>query len=77
MQRKKYRVILDTNLWIKFLLSGGLEAIEILLAEDVIEVIVSPELLNEIEDAPITSPSSPPPSLLPYPDKLPALSPAR
>jgi uncharacterized protein len=50
MQRKKHRVIIDTNLWIKFLLSGGLEAIEILLEEEVIEIVISPELLAEIED---------------------------
>lgn len=45
-----HKIILDTNLWIKFLLSGGLEAIEILLEEERIEIIVSHELIKEIED---------------------------
>ncbi len=46
MKRKK--VILDTNLWITFLISNRLESIVELLLQGKIELIYSKELLEEI-----------------------------
>ena len=47
MRKKKLRIILDTNLWISFLLSKRTTGLEKLFFEKSISVIFSQELLDE------------------------------
>jgi len=46
--RRKYRIIIDTNLWISFLLSKRLEFIDILLSSGKVELVFCIELLAEL-----------------------------
>ncbi|CAN5234277.1 hypothetical protein BH09BAC1_BH09BAC1_28300 [soil metagenome] len=48
MLSKKRKVILDTNLWLKFLLKGRLKAFGLLLLDDAIALMVSPQQRQEI-----------------------------
>ena len=41
------RIILDTNLWISFLISNKLNELDSLLKSGNIIILISPELLNE------------------------------
>jgi putative PIN family toxin of toxin-antitoxin system len=45
--RQKYRIIIDTNLWISFLLSKKYNFIENLLDNDKVELVFCEELLEE------------------------------
>jgi predicted nucleic acid-binding protein len=47
MRRKKDRIIIDTNLWISFLLSKSTSGLDRLLLEQSINLIFSQELLDE------------------------------
>ncbi len=46
----KHRIILDTNLWISFLISKRLKKIDILFKQDNITLIFSQELLDEFTE---------------------------
>ena len=50
MRKKQKRVILDTNLWISFLISGKHTALDKLLADDKLLILLSEELLMEFMD---------------------------
>jgi len=45
MAGKKLRVIIDTNLWISFLISKSFTRIDMLIQADKIEILFSEELL--------------------------------
>jgi putative PIN family toxin of toxin-antitoxin system len=47
---EKYRIIIDTNLWISFLLSKKFDFIDSLLQAGKIQLIFCEELLNELVD---------------------------
>jgi hypothetical protein len=47
MPNKRKRVVLDTNLWISFLISGKFAALDKLLEKDVLIFLFSEELLSE------------------------------
>lgn len=47
MPRKKHRVIIDTNLWISFLLTKDLSKIDPLFNNGTITLLFSQELLDE------------------------------
>ncbi len=48
MPAKNHRVILDTNIWIGFLLSRNFSRLDQLLASDKVTLLVSGELLEEV-----------------------------
>jgi putative PIN family toxin of toxin-antitoxin system len=50
MRRKKDRVIIDTNLWISFLLSKKNSGLDKLFKEESITILFSQELLEEFVD---------------------------
>ena len=47
MRRKKVRIIIDTNLWISFLLSKSLEKLDQLFSNNSATLIFSQELIDE------------------------------
>lgn len=47
MQEKKFRVVIDTNLWISFLLTKDFEKLDILFNNKQIKLLFSQELLEE------------------------------
>jgi putative PIN family toxin of toxin-antitoxin system len=47
---EKYRIIIDTNLWISFLLSKKFDFIDSLLQAEKIQLVFCEELLNELVD---------------------------
>lgn len=47
MPKKKDRVIIDTNLWISFLLTSGYTKLDTIFADGRIMLVFSQELLNE------------------------------
>ena len=47
MKKRSRRVIIDTNLWIRFLISRDYSVIDRLLLEEEIQLIFSDELLGE------------------------------
>ena len=47
MQKRKDRIIIDTNLWISFLLTKGLSDFDTIIADGEVTLIFSEELLNE------------------------------
>jgi len=47
MPKRKDRIIIDTNLWISFLLSGSLSRLDKLFQSDSIELVFCDELLQE------------------------------
>lgn len=50
MRNKKIRIILDTNLWISFLITKNFTLIDSLLDKDKIVLLFSQELMNEFID---------------------------
>lgn|SRR6185295_3440685 len=47
MPSEKTRVIIDTNLWISFLITGNFSRFDPLIEKSIIEVVYSKELLRE------------------------------
>ncbi len=47
MRRKKHRVIIDTNLWISFLLKGNFVVLDVLISEENVVLLFSNELIDE------------------------------
>jgi putative PIN family toxin of toxin-antitoxin system len=47
MPRKKGRIVLDTNIWISFLISGSLAGFDKLISSNNIELLFCEELLQE------------------------------
>lgn len=47
MSAKKLRIIVDTNLWISFLISNSFRGIDTLIISDKIEILFSEDLLQE------------------------------
>ncbi len=50
MPRKKDRIIIDTNLWISFILTGSFSKLDQLFNDDTIVLLFSAELLEELVD---------------------------
>ncbi len=48
MPKTRLRVIIDTNLWLSFLLTKNQQRLDALFADESILLLVSPELLDEI-----------------------------
>ena len=48
MQEKKHRIVIDTNLWISFLLTRDFTKLDLLLSTNQIVILVSQELIEEI-----------------------------
>ncbi|WP_257670591.1 putative toxin-antitoxin system toxin component, PIN family [Parapedobacter tibetensis] len=48
MPRKRHRVIIDTNLWISYLLSPNFKKLDAILARKEINLLFSQELLDEL-----------------------------
>ena len=49
MSKRKSRIVVDTNLWISFLIGKQARQLESLLANHPVTIIYSDELLNEIQ----------------------------
>jgi uncharacterized protein len=47
-ENKTIKIIIDTNLWISFLIGKELKQLQNLLSEETIQVVVSEEILGEI-----------------------------
>ncbi|MBK9984674.1 MAG: putative toxin-antitoxin system toxin component, PIN family [Saprospiraceae bacterium] len=47
---RKLRIILDTNIWISFLISNRQHNLDLLLHKSKVNILFSTELLNEIKD---------------------------
>ncbi|MEH2446769.1 MAG: putative toxin-antitoxin system toxin component, PIN family [Nostoc sp.] len=47
-ENKTIKIIIDTNLWISFLIGKELKQLQNLLLEEIIQVVVSEEILEEI-----------------------------
>ena len=50
MRRKKHRVVIDTNLWIHFLLTKNYSKVEKLISTDSLVLLFSQELLDEFTE---------------------------
>ena len=50
MQNKNSRVIFDTNVWISFLIGKRLSSIKNLISNGQISIIITQQLLDEIND---------------------------
>lgn len=51
MQKKvKHRIIIDTNLWISFLLTNDQSKLDLLLSQNELVLLFNQELLNEFID---------------------------
>jgi len=50
MPRKKYRVIIDTNIWVSFLIGKMLSGLEDLIIDNRVQLLLSDELLEELND---------------------------
>lgn len=50
LKRKKPKVVIDTNVWISFLVGKKLSSLKSLLSNQNIQIIISRELIDEIED---------------------------
>src|SRR3546814_14193217 len=48
MPKRRHRIIIDTNLWISYLLSKGLRKLDTILAKEEIALLFSQELLDEL-----------------------------
>ncbi len=48
MQGEKHKVVIDTNLWISFLLTRDLSRLDRLISADQTTLLMSQELLEEI-----------------------------
>jgi uncharacterized protein len=49
-KRKKVRVVIDTNLWISFIISNRLEQLDALLSSGTVRLLFSMELVAEIQE---------------------------
>ena len=49
LRKKRIKVIIDTNLWISFLIGKRLNILKGLIVESRIELIITDQLLNEIQ----------------------------
>lgn len=47
-ENKAIKIIIDTNLWISFLIGKGLKELKNLLVEETVQVVISEEILQEI-----------------------------
>jgi len=50
MRRRKDRIIIDTNIWISFLLIGGFSKLDRIIKENLCVLLFSIELLEELTD---------------------------
>lgn len=50
LKRKKPKVVIDTNIWISFLIGKKLSSLKSLISNQNIQIIISDELIDEIED---------------------------
>ena len=50
MPRKKPRVVIDTNIWVSFLIGKVLSGLEDFIIDDRIQILLSDELLEEMND---------------------------
>lgn len=50
MPRKNIRIIIDTNLWISFLLTSNFKKLDLILTDGLITLIFSENLLNEFTE---------------------------
>jgi len=50
MPRKKYRVIIDTNIWVSFLIGKMLSGLDDLIIDNRVQLLLSDELLGEMND---------------------------
>jgi putative PIN family toxin of toxin-antitoxin system len=50
MPRKKFRVVIDTNIWVSFLIGKVLSGLEDLIIDNRIQLLLSDELLEEMND---------------------------
>lgn len=50
MPRKQHRVVIDTNIWVSFLIGKVLHGLEDLIIEGRIQLLFSEELLEELTD---------------------------
>jgi len=50
MPRKKYRVIIDTNIWVSFLIGKMLSGLDDLIIDNRVQLLLSDELLEELND---------------------------
>lgn len=50
MPRKKYRVVIDTNIWVSFLIGKMLSGLEDLIIDNSVQLLLSDELLEEMND---------------------------
>ncbi|RUS94341.1 putative toxin-antitoxin system toxin component, PIN family [Trichormus variabilis] len=47
-EKKEIKTIIDTNLWISFLIGKGLAELKNILVEETIQLVISSEILEEI-----------------------------
>ncbi len=47
---RRLRVVIDTNIWISFLIGKKLSALKTLISSQKIEIIISDEIIDEIEE---------------------------
>lgn len=50
MPAKKHRIIIDTNLWISFLLTNDYSKVDKLFADNAITLLFSQELIDEFTE---------------------------
>ena len=50
MQKKKIRIVIDTNIWISFLIGKALSRLEALIIDESLQILFSNELFNELID---------------------------
>jgi len=50
LKRKRPKVVIDTNVWISFLIGKKLSSLKSLMSNQNIQIIISDELIEEIED---------------------------
>ena len=50
MKKAKWRVIIDTNIWISFLITNSFRKLDTLIADNRIEILFSKELIEEFTE---------------------------
>jgi putative PIN family toxin of toxin-antitoxin system len=50
LKRKKPKVVIDTNVWISFLIGKKLSSLKSLLSNQSIQIVISDELIEEIKE---------------------------
>jgi putative PIN family toxin of toxin-antitoxin system len=50
LKRRKPKIVIDTNIWISFLIGKKLSSLKSLISNQNIQIIISDELIKEIED---------------------------